>query len=268
MPRLSGAVAPPALQPRGAPAVSGAAAAGAPPLSAPVAASTTAAAPAPPPAAAPAAAAARSPAAASAAPRAPAPAQAQAQAQRAAPSRPRPVAVPEEVPPPPDHPFLREPRLYRQPDGSLGANKPPPEPYTVVRVCARARAFFLRRCSAMHFWREVVSASRCADAANSGALLLLLACLLLRRAQAARRAWADLVHHARVSGGDDGCAAGLSFRYGVGVSYDAHCRYLRSLGLEPERAPDGQWYGYDPAKEDPLADDAHPFSLAAAAALE
>jgi hypothetical protein len=97
-------------------------------------------------------------------------------------------------------------------------------------------------------------------------VLMLVRSLL--RLQAARRAWADLVHHARVTGGDDGCAAGLSFRYGVGVSYDAHRRYLLSLGLQPERAPDGQWYGYDPAKEDPLADEAHPFSLAAAAALE
>jgi hypothetical protein len=124
MPRLSGSAAPPALQPRAG--SSSAAAAGAAPAlaAAPVAAAsaTTSAAPLP--------AAAAAPARSSTSIVAPTQAQATAQA------RPGPAAaaLPEEVPPPPDHPFLREPRLYRQPDGSLSARKPPPEPYTVVRA--------------------------------------------------------------------------------------------------------------------------------------
>ena len=88
--------------------------------------------------------------------------------------------------------------------------------------------------------------------------------------QANRRAWADLVHYARVNGGDEECTAGRSFRYGVGVSYAQHVAYLKSLGLEPERDQSGAWFGYDPSKEDPLADEAHPFfaNAAAAAAAE
>ena len=83
-----------------------------------------------------------------------------------------------------------------------------------------------------------------------------------RAAQANRRAWADLVHYARVHGGDEECTAGRSFRYGVGVSYAQHCAYLASIGLQPERDQSGAWYGYEPHKEDPLDDDAHPFFAA------
>jgi hypothetical protein len=76
------------------------------------------------------------------------------------------------------------------------------------------------------------------------------------------------VQYARLSGGDAECTAGRSFRYGVGVSYAAHAQYLASIGLQPERSASGDWYGYDPAKEDPLAAEEHPFSAAARAALQ
>ena len=84
--------------------------------------------------------------------------------------------------------------------------------------------------------------------------------------QANRRAWADLVHYARVNGGDEESTAGRSFRYGVGVSYAQHAAYLASIGLAPERDASGAWIGYDPAKEDPLDDESHPFFAAELAA--
>lgn len=87
--------------------------------------------------------------------------------------------------------------------------------------------------------------------------------------QAARASWADLVHYARVEGGGDAeCAAGRSFRYGVGVSYIEHKTYLASIGLTPERASDGKWYGLQPDKRDPLDDPAHPFAAFYAAERE
>lgn len=109
MPRLSGAAEPPALHRR---SVSNAA----PAVAAPAVASP-------------------------AAPRPPAP----ARDATPAPSRPAPTppaAAPraraevdsDGVPPPPKHDFLKEPKLYRQEDGTLGPTKPPPNPYTVVRV--------------------------------------------------------------------------------------------------------------------------------------
>lgn len=92
-------------------------------------------------------------------------------------------------------------------------------------------------------------------------LLTLRGCFL----QANRRAWADLVHYARVNGGDEECSAGRSFRYGVGVSFAQHASYLASMGLAPEREPSGAWIGYDPAKVEPLEDEEHPFFAHAAA---
>ena len=89
-----------------------------------------------------------------------------------------------------------------------------------------------------------------------------------RCAQANRRAWADLVHYARVNGGDEECTAGRSFRFGVGVSYAQHVAYLASIGLEPERDQNGNWFGYDPTKGDPLDDESHPFYAAAKAFRE
>jgi hypothetical protein len=77
-----------------------------------------------------------------------------------------------------------------------------------------------------------------------------------------------LVHYARTHGGDAECTAGRSFRYGVGVSYAQHVAYLESIGLEPERDQNGNWFGYDPTKEDPLDDEEHPFYAAEQAAKE
>ena len=70
------------------------------------------------------------------------------------------------------------------------------------------------------------------------------------------------MHYARVNGGDEESTAGRSLRYCVGVSYAEHVEYLESIGLQPERNQDGSWFGYDPAKEDPLDDEAHPFYAA------
>lgn len=39
---------------------------------------------------------------------------------------------------------------------------------------------------------------------------------------AARKEWADLVHHARTHGGDENATAGRCFRHGVGVLYAEH----------------------------------------------
>ena len=75
------------------------------------------------------------------------------------------------------------------------------------------------------------------------------------------------MHHARVSGACESCAAGRCFRHGEGVSYAAHAQYLTSIGLEPERGADGAWRGYVAGKEDPLEDEAHPFAAAQMAAV-
>jgi hypothetical protein len=220
MPRLSGAAAPPALQPRARAAAGAAAAAAA--LAVPAPATQRIEAPAPTPAPAPAPAPAVTP-------------------------RVRAATAPTPVPPPPKNAFLNEPRLYRQPDGSLGATKPPPDPYTVVR-------------SALVSLRPSQSAEQRA--------LRCVASHRIASLQAARRAWADLVRYAQVHGGDTEATAGRSYRYGVGVSYAEHVAYLRSIGIEPERTADGAWIGYDPTKEDPLAAEDHPFSVAACAAAE
>eukprot|EP00240_Pyramimonas_obovata_P014343 CAMPEP_0118938570 /NCGR_PEP_ID=MMETSP1169-20130426/26389_1 /TAXON_ID=36882 /ORGANISM="Pyramimonas obovata, Strain CCMP722" /LENGTH=186 /DNA_ID=CAMNT_0006882545 /DNA_START=532 /DNA_END=1089 /DNA_ORIENTATION=- len=59
---------------------------------------------------------------------------------------------------------------------------------------------------------------------------------------ASRRAWADLVMYARMTGGDQECTdTGKSLRYGVGVPYSSHAEYLRKLGMEPETNADGTW---------------------------
>lgn len=76
---------------------------------------------------------------------------------------------------------------------------------------------------------------------------------------AARREWADLVRYTRVNGGcREATETGVSFRYGIGVSYAEHAAYLQSLGLQPEAGQDGVWPGYDPAKTNPLDDPGHP----------
>lgn len=103
---------------------------------------------------------------------------------------------------------VRPPRLYRQPDGTLGEARPPRKPYVV----------------------------------------------------AARREWADLVHYARTHGGDPNATAGRCARYGVGVLYAEHRRYLEAMGMEPETNPDGSWVGYDPSRVNPLDDPEHPFN--------
>ena len=56
------------------------------------------------------------------------------------------------------------------------------------------------------------------------------------------------------------CTKGKSWRYGLGVQYDDHVKYLASIGLVPERNADGSWVGFDPAYTDPLADPEHPFA--------
>ena len=70
---------------------------------------------------------------------------------------------------------------------------------------------------------------------------------------AARRRVSGLVHHCRVNGGDEACAAGKSYRFGVGVLWCAHARYLvDKLGIHPETNEEGEFYGYDPEKTDPF----------------
>lgn len=49
-----------------------------------------------------------------------------------------------------------------------------------------------------------------------------------------------------------------SYRYGDGVSYEAHALYLKQLGMDPERNADGSWIGFDPKRQDPLRDSSHP----------
>ena len=56
------------------------------------------------------------------------------------------------------------------------------------------------------------------------------------------------------------CAKGKSWRYGLGVSFEDHSLYLASIGHEPEQRSDGSWVGFDAAKQDPLADEDHPFA--------
>jgi hypothetical protein len=76
---------------------------------------------------------------------------------------------------------------------------------------------------------------------------------------AARKRWHDLVTHCRISGGDDECAKGKSHRYGIGVLWCEHARYLSDkLNIEPEWNDRGEWYGFDEAKQDPIADESHP----------
>ena len=83
---------------------------------------------------------------------------------------------------------------------------------------------------------------------------------------AARRSWAELVHHCRVTGGDADSGAGRSLRYGIGCTWAEHASYLESIGLAPERTAAGEWIGYDPTKEDPLSDPDHPLRMLEAAA--
>lgn len=62
--------------------------------------------------------------------------------------------------------------------------------------------------------------------------------------------------------GNDGThEAYRSYRYGEGVSFEAHALYLQQLGMEPEQNADGSWIGFDPSKQDPLRDDLrHPLN--------
>lgn len=77
---------------------------------------------------------------------------------------------------------------------------------------------------------------------------------------AARREWADLVHYARINGGNrDATEKGVCFRTGIGCTWAEHAEYLRRMGLEPETNPDGEWVGYDPeVSPNPLDDPKHP----------
>ena len=77
---------------------------------------------------------------------------------------------------------------------------------------------------------------------------------------AARREWADLVHYARINGGNrDATEKGVCFRTGIGCTWAEHAEYLRRMGLEPETDPDGEWVGYDPeVSPNPLDDPKHP----------
>ena len=75
---------------------------------------------------------------------------------------------------------------------------------------------------------------------------------------AARRRFAGLVHHCRVTGGDEESTKGASHRYGVGVLWAAHARYLvDKLGIQPEWNEEGEYYGYDPEKTDPCLREDH-----------
>lgn len=79
-------------------------------------------------------------------------------------------------------------------------------------------------------------------------------------AVASRKDWADLVQYARLNDGDEECTkTGVSFRYGVGVTWPEHAAYLKKIGLEPETNPDGSHVGYDAGKVNPLNDPCHPF---------
>lgn len=79
-------------------------------------------------------------------------------------------------------------------------------------------------------------------------------------AVASRKDWADLVQYARLNDGDEECTStGVSFRYGVGVTWPEHATYLKKIGLEPETNPDGSHVAYDAGKVNPLNDPDHPF---------
>ena len=55
---------------------------------------------------------------------------------------------------------------------------------------------------------------------------------------AARKEWADLVHHARTHGGDENATAGRCFRHGVGVLYAEHrCARTRTRREDRARSP-------------------------------
>eukprot|EP00238_Polyblepharides_amylifera_P007068 CAMPEP_0196577618 /NCGR_PEP_ID=MMETSP1081-20130531/6654_1 /TAXON_ID=36882 /ORGANISM="Pyramimonas amylifera, Strain CCMP720" /LENGTH=205 /DNA_ID=CAMNT_0041896589 /DNA_START=126 /DNA_END=740 /DNA_ORIENTATION=+ len=76
---------------------------------------------------------------------------------------------------------------------------------------------------------------------------------------ASRRAWVDLVHYARVTGGDkESTEESRSYRYGVNVTFTDHKAYLEKIGMEPETRADGTWKGFDAAKINPLDDPEHP----------
>lgn len=73
-----------------------------------------------------------------------------------------------------------------------------------------------------------------------------------------RRKYAPLVRYCRTHGGDKGFdTAGGSWRYGIGVGYDEHLKYLQIADLVPEEDENGEWIGFDPSKTDPLLDPAH-----------
>ena len=75
---------------------------------------------------------------------------------------------------------------------------------------------------------------------------------------AARRKAQRLVHFCRITGGDDESTKGKSYRMNVGVLWSAHARYLtEKLGIHPEVNDEGEFYGFDPAKTDPLRDPEH-----------
>jgi len=75
---------------------------------------------------------------------------------------------------------------------------------------------------------------------------------------AARRKAARLVQFCRITGGDDESTKGKSYRHNVGVLWCAHARYLtEKLGIHPEVNDEGEFYGFDPAKTDPLCDPEH-----------
>ena len=76
---------------------------------------------------------------------------------------------------------------------------------------------------------------------------------------AARKRWHELVTHCRMSGGDEECTKGVSYRYGIGVLWCEHARYLSDkLNIQPEWNDRNEWYGFDEDKQDPLADESHP----------
>lgn len=75
---------------------------------------------------------------------------------------------------------------------------------------------------------------------------------------AARRRFSGVAHHCRLTGGDDECAKGQSHRFGVGVLWAAHARYLvDKLGIHPEWNDEGEYYGYDAEKTDPCLREDH-----------
>jgi len=76
---------------------------------------------------------------------------------------------------------------------------------------------------------------------------------------AVRKRWHELTTHCRMEGGDAECAKGESYRYGIGVLWCAHARYLTTkLNIEPEWNDRQEWYGFDENKQDGLMNDSHP----------